>query len=102
MPEWRHAGVATIPKQYRDLGGSHSRGSDQHRLMAASADKQRPGRITVYAEVTEADRRDLTITTAMLGVEKGDVLRALVREFTSDSPTPRQLQRLRALIEKHT
>jgi hypothetical protein len=70
--------------------------------MAASADKQRSGRITVYAEVTEADRRDLTITTAMLGVEKGDVLRALVREFTSDSPTPRQLQRLRALIEKHT
>ena len=70
--------------------------------MAASAGKPRPGRITVYAEVTEEDRRDLTITTAMLGVEKGDVLRALLREFTSDSPTPRQLQRLRALIEKHT
>ena len=70
--------------------------------MAPRTGKPRPGRITVYAEVTEEDRRGLTITTAMLGVEKGDVLRALVREFTSDSPTPKQLQRLRALIEKHT
>ena len=70
--------------------------------MAERADKPRPGRITVYAEVTQEDRRGLTITTAMLGVEKGDVLRALVREFTSDSPTPRQLQRLRSLVEKHS
>lgn len=70
--------------------------------MPPARNKSRPGRITVYAEVTKEDRRDLTITAAKLGVEKGDVVRALVREFTSESPTPRQLERLRAMVDKHT
>jgi hypothetical protein len=62
---------------------------------------RRTGRITVYAEVTEEDRRDLTITAAMLGVEKGDIVRALLRDACSDSPSQRQLDRLRELVEKH-
>jgi hypothetical protein len=61
----------------------------------------RTGRITVYAEVSEDDRRDLTITAAMLGVEKGQLVRALLREHTSDSPSPQQLDRLHELLDKH-
>ena len=70
--------------------------------MPPAKSKSRPGRVTVYAEVTQEDRRDLTITAAMLGVDKGDILRALVREFTSESPTPRQLEQLRTMVDKHT
>ncbi len=62
---------------------------------------RRIGRITVYAEVTEEDRRDLTITAAILGVEKGQVVRALLRDACSDSPSPQQLERLRRLVDKH-
>jgi hypothetical protein len=71
---------------------------------APSAKTQKEGRdkrITIYAEATEDDRRALTITAAMLDAEKGDVVRALMREFTSESPSSRQLEQLREIIAKH-
>jgi hypothetical protein len=74
---------------------------ERNAAPAKPQQSERGKRITIYAEANEDDRRALTITAAMLHAEKGDVVRALVREFTSDSPNSKQLDQLREMIAKH-